>query len=694
MSENVKVKLTGKDNLSPVLKRAKTSLTLLKGGLIAVGGAIATVAAAGAALAAGMGKSIQVYSSLVTSLKNLKALTGATDAQIKSLSGTIRGMAKGKGAAEVADGFLLIGSEMPHLLKDFDKLSAVAASAFASAKGNAVEFSQAAKTGALIMNAWGLAADQSDRVFNEVGNSIRNGSAFFDDLSGSLKNSAATAAKMEIETSELLTSIQLLAKAGIKGGEAGTGMRAIMLKLGNDFRSHLRPQTVGLITALENLNKAGLSDTEMLKLFGEEHVNTASALLKHIDKAEQLNKKIKEENALTEMAKAQSEALSAKYKELKSALADLGIEIGSILAPALKSLIEAATSLAGTLKLVYKKIAEYPALVQLMTGSFQKLELGLRTVDFLLLQLIGTGKSAATSNTNLGKTADKTAKAFKNQADAFAHLQETLEVNFLRKKYAEDNSFETLAGKATTLAQSVEDAQERFSRLKDELLAVAAVMPRTLNPEVVAKILEKYQQNYRDMLIEQDHFLERSNAAWVDASSGFYSAWENLFMNPTKEGFKSFGDEMVDLAKQLLARLLAVGLSKWLASIFSGTQFGTFLGAGASGVGPGLSNQQINIGAMDTGIIPIGGRASGGPVSKHVPYVVGERGPELFVPRSSGSIIPQLAEAPSNAYAINAPLSLTVNGNAGPDLQQTLRRAGAQWQTQVLQTINQRFGRR
>lgn len=34
------------------------------------------------------------------------------------------------------------------------------------------------------------------------------------------------------------------------------------------------------------------------------------------------------------------------------------------------------------------------------------------------------------------------------------------------------------------------------------------------------------------------------------------------------------------------------------------------------------------------------GRASGGPVTANQPYMVGERGPELFVPRASGTIVP------------------------------------------------------
>jgi phage-related minor tail protein len=40
------------------------------------------------------------------------------------------------------------------------------------------------------------------------------------------------------------------------------------------------------------------------------------------------------------------------------------------------------------------------------------------------------------------------------------------------------------------------------------------------------------------------------------------------------------------------------------------------------------------------GAPPIPGRAMGGPVSGGSPYVVGEQGPELFVPHASGTIVP------------------------------------------------------
>jgi phage-related minor tail protein len=50
----------------------------------------------------------------------------------------------------------------------------------------------------------------------------------------------------------------------------------------------------------------------------------------------------------------------------------------------------------------------------------------------------------------------------------------------------------------------------------------------------------------------------------------------------------------------------------------------------------------INMGlkAMGFGGLSLPGKAAGGPVSGGTPYIVGERGPELFVPSGSGAIVP------------------------------------------------------
>src|SRR3954467_10946611 len=55
------------------------------------------------------------------------------------------------------------------------------------------------------------------------------------------------------------------------------------------------------------------------------------------------------------------------------------------------------------------------------------------------------------------------------------------------------------------------------------------------------------------------------------------------------------------------------------------------------------------------------GRATGGPVSPGRPYWVGERGPELFVPASAGSV----AAAGGGGGVREVRVAITVNAGAG-----------------------------
>ena len=61
------------------------------------------------------------------------------------------------------------------------------------------------------------------------------------------------------------------------------------------------------------------------------------------------------------------------------------------------------------------------------------------------------------------------------------------------------------------------------------------------------------------------------------------------------------------------------------------------------------------VNSVANAILP--GRASGGPVSAGMPYIVGEAGPELFVPRASGSIIPNGAGGMSVNIVVNGDVS-------------------------------------
>ena len=82
----------------------------------------------------------------------------------------------------------------------------------------------------------------------------------------------------------------------------------------------------------------------------------------------------------------------------------------------------------------------------------------------------------------------------------------------------------------------------------------------------------------------------------------------------------------------------------------AGRYFGPVVTRGTgSGYGPGYGGASVGPDYEALGIEPppgawtwqnVGPLAAGGPVSKGSPYLVGERGPELFLPDQSGTILP------------------------------------------------------
>jgi hypothetical protein len=81
-------------------------------------------------------------------------------------------------------------------------------------------------------------------------------------------------------------------------------------------------------------------------------------------------------------------------------------------------------------------------------------------------------------------------------------------------------------------------------------------------------------------------------------------------------------------------------------------------GGGSGGQGGGLLS--LGLSALGNLLGGSPGRATGGPVSPGRAYMVGERGPELFVPTSSGAVV-----APTQSGARDVRISIAVNAPAG-----------------------------
>ena len=110
-------------------------------------------------------------------------------------------------------------------------------------------------------------------------------------------------------------------------------------------------------------------------------------------------------------------------------------------------------------------------------------------------------------------------------------------------------------------------------------------------------------------------------------------------------GAKSFGEAMKDMAKSVIDSLIKMMVQYWIVQpLFNA-------------IG----------GALGMPTTAATGKAIGGSVQNGQPYMVGERGPEMFVPNQSGSIVPNGSLGGGGGVTVNQ----TINVSTG--VQQTVR---------------------
>lgn len=174
---------------------------------------------------------------------------------------------------------------------------------------------------------------------------------------------------------------------------------------------------------------------------------------------------------------------------------------------------------------------------------------------------------------------------------------------------------EKLGATEATIAQAI--ALQREVELQGEL-AEAAERTRTKQEAGVAA--------FGSAIAEALSANEEAAAASVSLGDTFASAMAAGAQQGTLS-FKRFADAVVGYLKRILVQAL---LTRAVAFLF-----------------PGIGSIAATA---------LSGRQGGGPVMRGTPYLVGERGPEVFVPAATGAIVPQRAAlAPAGALLHDRP---------------------------------------
>ena len=144
---------------------------------------------------------------------------------------------------------------------------------------------------------------------------------------------------------------------------------------------------------------------------------------------------------------------------------------------------------------------------------------------------------------------------------------------------------------------------------------------------------------------------------------------QTMFQGGREAMLSYFADLAIQfLQAQLMSKALGMSMTDAFSNFGGGGASGGMLGVLMGGMKGGGGG---GAGGFLGGLLKfLPGREKGGPVSAGKPYVVGEKRPEVFVPRQSGKIIPQVPGAGSSSTTTNSfNIPITVNSSGGDGAQ-------------------------
>lgn len=313
------------------------------------------------------------------SLSDLQAITGATSAQMKLYDQAAQEMGRTTeySASQAAEAIKLMASAKPELLSTSAGLTAATKSALTLAQAAGTTLPDATRTLALSLNQFGAGASEADRYINVLAAGAKFGSSEIADTAAAIKNGGVATAQAGVGFETLNAAIQVLAEREVKGGEAGTALRNVILNLEKGTDKTLKPSVVGLSQALENLAGKNLSTKQAVKLFGVENLSAASILVQNREKVESLTAALTGTQTAHEQAEIRVNNLNGDLLSLTSAFEGLIIKVGQSGNGPLRSGVQTVTDAINGLTDNFNTVANV-ALYTLIPVLATKLTAGIR----------------------------------------------------------------------------------------------------------------------------------------------------------------------------------------------------------------------------------------------------------------------------------------------------------------------------
>lgn len=264
------------------------------------------------------------------SMANLSAITGIVGYDLSDLEQAARetGKLSGLGATGAADAFALLASQIQVDKIGMEGLKILQQETITLAQASGMGMADAATALAATINQFGLEASEANRVINVLAAGSKYGAAEITDLAQSFKVTGAVAAAAGLSVEQSAGAIEVLSKSNLKGAEAGTALRNIIVKMQTTLGLNLGE--TGLSTALEAL-KPKLNDvTWLAKTFGAENLAAAQFLITNASAVNEMTTAVTATNVAQEQAAIRTDTTAEKMKQLQASLDNVKISIFNV----------------------------------------------------------------------------------------------------------------------------------------------------------------------------------------------------------------------------------------------------------------------------------------------------------------------------------------------------------------------------
>lgn len=224
---------------------------------------------------------------------------------------------------------------------------------------------------------------------------------------------------------------------------------------------------------------------------------------------------------------------------------------------------------------------------------------------------------------------EATKEFYKSQEDAVKNYIKTIE----RQEQIEKDASDVGERRFTQIKRQIESTRTPLEVYIDQIKEYNEWLEQSeITQEQFTRLTDKAYEDFNNKLKKTDDILE-------DIRDGFKSLGASIvdaFMSGKSAG-EMFRSVLIDIFKRMATKQFNQ-LFDMLAPQGKGLFgfAGGFLGGGAS-----LSDLSAAGGGSNFGALAASGfMADGGPVQGNEAYVIGERGPELFIPNASGTIVP------------------------------------------------------